>query len=377
MAKRSQPIEENEHVRANGVKRHRRSGAAARKVTISDIARQAGVSKTAVSFAFNMPGRLSAETTRHILDVARRLGYMPNPVARSLNTRRTNALGVIVPQEIPAVLSNPFFAELLSGIGEVCDAEGMSLLIVSPMRGSLVDATHAALVDGCIVTGLEADDKAVRALRLRRIPFVMLDADAPDDIASVQIDDRQGGYLAMRHVLELGHRHIAIASFPSCSSQVEDYVGTLRHRFAGYRSALEEVGLSLTSPGIHILECTCSVDGGKDAFRRLMQFDPRPSAVVALSDVIAFGVIEAAHSHGLRVPGDLSVVGFDDLETSHLLRPSLTTVRQPTRDKGRCAAEMFVSMLRSELSDPPSHVSLPVTLVVRESSAPWRPALRQ
>jgi len=173
----------------------------ARRVTISDIAKQAGVSKTAVSFAFNMPGRLSAETTRHILDVAYQLGYTPNPIARSLNTRRTNTLGVLVPQDIPTVLSNPFFAELLSGIGEVCSGEGMSVMIVPPMRGSLVDATYAALVDGCIVTGLQPDDMAVRALRLRQIPFVMVDVDAPIDIASVRIDDCVGAYLSIKHVL--------------------------------------------------------------------------------------------------------------------------------------------------------------------------------
>ncbi|MCS7057160.1 MAG: LacI family transcriptional regulator [Thermoflexales bacterium] len=361
-------VDSSDHV-DESVRHKRRRPIHGRKVTISDIAQHAGVSKTAVSFAFNKPGRLSAETVRHILEVARELGYTPNPVARSLNTRRTHALGVIVPQDIPNVLGNPFFAELLRGIGEVCKAEAMSLVIVPPMRGSLVEATYAALVDGCIVTGLNADDQVVQALRMRRIPFVMLDADAPDDVASVQIEDYRGAYLAMKHVLDLGHRNIAIVSFQSFTGRIEDYTGTLQHRFAGYRAALEEVGVSLRSPHIHVFECSCDITGGKRIFQLLMKLHPSPTAVVALSDVIAFGVIEAARDAGVRVPNELTVVGFDDIEASHLLRPALTTVRQPTCEKGRRAAELLIQMLRGEERATPHHIMLPVALIVRESSA--------
>ncbi|MDW8053048.1 MAG: LacI family DNA-binding transcriptional regulator [Anaerolineae bacterium] len=349
--------------------RRRRRPNNARRVTIADIARQAGVSKTAVSFAFNMPHRLSEETTRHILEVARQMGYTPNPIARSLNTRRTHAVGVIVPQDIPTVLSNPFFAELLCGVGEVCDAEGLSLVLIPPMRGSLVEATYAALVDGCIVTGLDVSDKAVRALRLRRIPFVMIDVDAPPDIAAVSVDDFGGAYAVMRHILEQGHRHIAIVAFPSSTGRIEEYTGILKHRFDGYQRALAEFGLQLPDATVHVLESACSVLGGQDAFRRLIQLQPQPTAVVALSDVLAFGVMDAALSAGLRIPEDLAVVGFDDVEISRLLRPSLTTVRQPIREKGRRAAELFVKMLYAEDEEAPvEHILLPVELVVRESS---------
>jgi alanine racemase len=314
-----------------------------------------------------MPGRLSAETTRHILEVARRLGYTPNPIARSLNTRRTNALGVIVPQDIPTVLSNPFFAELMSGIGEVCDAEGMSLMVVPPMRGSLVDATYAALVDGCIVTGLGPEDKAVRALRLRQIPFVMIDVDAPVGITSIRIDDCDGGYMSMKHVLDHGHRQIAIVSFESFTGKVEDYMGTLKHRFDGFRKALREHGLALNSPDIHVLECACNIEGGRDAFQRLMSYTPRPTAIVALSDIIAYGFIEAAHDASVHIPEDFSVVGFDDIGSSRLIQPPLTTVHQPIREKGKRAAEMFIGILRDRGPAEPEHVMLPVTLVERSS----------
>jgi DNA-binding LacI/PurR family transcriptional regulator len=240
-------------------------------------------------------------------------------------------------------------------------------MLVPPLRGSRVEATYAALVDGCIVTGLEADDKAVRALKLRQIPFVMVDVDAPASITSVSIDDCDGAYISLKHVLERGHRNIAIVSFESFTGRVEDYTGTLKHRFEGYRKALQEHGLSLHSHGIHVLECACSVAGGKEAMQRLMNYSQRPSVIIALSDVIAFGLIEAAREAGLRIPQDVSIVGFDDVEASRMVNPPLTTVRQPIREKGRRAAGLFVQMLRSDEPPAAQHIQLPVELIVRES----------
>jgi DNA-binding LacI/PurR family transcriptional regulator len=338
------------------------------RVTISDIARQAGVSKTAVSFAFNMPGRLSKETTEHILEVARQMGYTPNPIARSLNTRRTNAIGLIVPQDIPDVMQNPFFAELMRGVGEVCREAGLSLMLIPPMRGSLVDATYAALVDGCIVTGMDPDDPVVKALVQRRIPFVMIDTDAPESIASVNIDDADGARLALGHLLDRGHRSIALLSFESNSGSISEYRGTLRRRFDGFGQALVAHGLGLTSPGISVLETACSVDGGRLALDQLLLISPRPTAVVALSDAIAWGVMAAAAEHGLRVPEDLAVVGFDDLPASGLVHPPLTSVRQPAVAKGRRAAELFVELVRCDGNCQPKHEVLPVELIVRASS---------
>jgi DNA-binding LacI/PurR family transcriptional regulator len=339
---------------------------ALRRVTIKDIAHHAGVSKTAVSFAFNVPGRLSAVTTQHILSVAQELGYTPNPIARSLNTRRTNAIGIIVPQDIPDVLTNPFFPALMAGIGQVCKQTGMSLMVVPPMRGSVVDATYAALVDGCIVTGLAANDDAVGALKKRGVPFVMIDTDAPEDIAAVNIEDYEGARLGMKHLLDAGHRHIAIASFLSYTGKVEDYAGTLKHRFDGVRAALKTRKLSLYSEGIYTWECACSTAGGIEILANIMEQTPRPTAVLALADVIAYGVIEAAKVRGLRVPKDLAVVGFDDLEASSLIAPTLTTVRQPIVEKGRRAAEILMTMLQGNKRC--DHVVLPVELMVRESA---------
>ncbi|MBX7214127.1 MAG: LacI family transcriptional regulator [Thermoflexales bacterium] len=361
---------EGTDVKAPGVHNGRndqRAPSTGSRVTIKDIARRAGVSKTAVSFAFNVPGRLSARTTQRILDVARELGYMPNPIARSLNTRRTNALGLLVPQDISDLLANPFFTALLSGIGSVCKREGLSLMIVPPRRGSLVDATYAALVDGCIVTGLDADDDAVKALRQRNIPFVMMDTDAPDGVACVNIEDAAGARLAMRHLLELGHRAITVVAFESYFGVPEKYTGTLKHRFDGVRAALVEHGLSPRDPRITTFEAPCSAEGGAQALERVLALRPVPTAVLTLSDAIAHGMIEAAISRGLQVPRDLSVIGYDGVEVWGRTSPTLTTVRQPAREKGRLATDMLMTLLRGETLARP-RVSLPIELIVGQST---------
>jgi DNA-binding LacI/PurR family transcriptional regulator len=361
-------------LRKESPRRNRARGSG--RVTISDIAREAGVSKTAVSFAFNVPGRLSKETTEHILAVAKRIGYTPNPIARSLNTRRTNAIGLVVPQDIPEVMANPFYADLMRGIGEVCKSEGLSLMLVPPMRGSLVDATYAALVDGCIIAGLEADDPVVQALSQRRIPCVMVDAEGPRDVASVMIDDCRGARSALKHLLEQGHRDIVIASIGASEDdvvRVDALTGTMKRRFDGFALALAEAGLSLHAPEIRVLETDASVEGGRALISRLTEGDALPSAILCLSDAMAWGVIDACRARGISIPEQLAVVGFDDLPPSSLMHPALTTVRQPTIEKGRRAAELFVELVRCNGECEPQRITLPVELIIRDSS---RSALR-
>ena len=348
---------------------YRAASATTPRVTIKDIARQAGVSKTAVSFAFNLPKRLSAETTQRILEVARELGYTPTPIARSLNTRRTNALGLLVPQDISDTLANPFFASLMSGIGQVCKSEGLSLMMIPPRRGSLVDATYTALIDGCIATGVDADDDAVQVLRQRDIPFVMIDTDAPEGVPCVNIDDAEGARLAMSHLLELGHRDIAIVAFESFFGTPEKYTGTLKHRFDGIRAALGERGISLLQQRIYTTEVPCTAAGGAQALQRILRLERRPTAVFALGDAIAYGLIEAAFAHGLNVPGDLSVVGFDDIETHVRAEPGLTTVRQSAQAKGRAAAELLMAALRGEPVDN-TRITVPIEFIQRGTTAP-------
>lgn len=340
---------------------------AQRKVTISQIAKEAGVSKTAVSFAFNDPSQLSPATVNHIRAIAERLGYSPDPIARSMTTRRTNALGVLLPQDIATIMVNPFFPIFLRGVGAVCSATGMTLMLVPPLWGSMLKAIPHATVDGFIVVGLEIDRGEVQQLRRRHVPFVMVDGDAPHDIPSINVDDRQGARAAMLHVLSLGHRRIAMVCLESWHHRYEEFTGTLAARFAGYCDGLAMYGRSIDDPDIQIIAAPTTRAGGIEAFTRLWQAETPPTAIVAMSDITALGILEAAQAHGVRVPEELSIVGFDDLPEAERAMPPLTTVRQPIEEKGRLAAEMLVAALDDEDSEPVHHV-LPTELLVRGST---------
>ncbi|MBC8161679.1 MAG: LacI family DNA-binding transcriptional regulator [Roseiflexaceae bacterium] len=336
------------------------------KITINDIAKEAGVSKTAVSFAFNDPGQLATTTVEHIHAVAERLGYSPDPIARSMTTRRTNALGLLLPQDIASAMQNPFYAQLIRGIGHICNDAGKTLMIVPPLRGSRLKAIPHATVDGFIVVGLEVDRGEVVMLRRRSVPFVIVDSVAPDDVPSVNVDDRSGARAAMRHVLELGHRTIGVVCIESGKpGGRKEYTGTLGERLLGYCEALDEFAISPDDPRVCFVEAPSSWQGGREAFEALWGHEHRPTAVVAMSDILAIGVLETARDFGLTLPDELSLVGFDDLPDARLMRPALTTVRQPVEEKGRLAAELLVAAIDGDA--PVQHRVLPTELIVRGS----------
>jgi DNA-binding LacI/PurR family transcriptional regulator len=340
------------------------------KVTISQIAKEAGVSKTAVSFAFNDPSQLSSNTLRHIREIAEQLGYTPDPIARSMTTRRTNALGLLLPQDIATALANPFYAQFIRGIGTVCGRVGLTLMLVPPLWGSMLKAIPDATVDGFVVVGLEVDRGELQLMRRRDVPFVMVDSDAPADVPSVNVDDRSGARAVMSHVLNQGHRRIAMICIEAGkpASPIEEYTGTLAARLAGYREALEACGLALDAPDIQMIEAATSWEGGKAAFEQLWSAGRRPTAIVAMSDIMAIGVMDAAKERRLHLPRDLSVAGFDDLPDARHMRPGLTTVRQPVEEKGRLAADLLVAALAK--SCDVTHHLLPTELVIRQSVAP-------
>jgi alanine racemase len=336
------------------------------KITINDIAREAGVSKTAVSFAFNDPEQLAPATVRHIREIAERLGYTPDPIARSMTTKRTNALGLLLPQDIATAMSNPFFTQFIRGVGTVCGRDGKTLMLVPPLWGSMLKAIPHATVDGFMVVGLEVDRGEVQLLRRRHVPFVMVDSEAPTDVPSINVDDRSGARAVMAHVLARGHRHIAILGLESGKArQIGEYTGTLAARLAGYRDALAEYGIALDDPGIQIIQATSSWEGGYAAFEQIWSVACPPTAIVAMSDIMAIGAMDAAKAHMLHLPEQLSVVGFDDLSDAGRMRPALTTVRQPVEEKGRLAADVLLAAL----NDPSAlaHHLLPTELVVRQS----------
>jgi DNA-binding LacI/PurR family transcriptional regulator len=338
------------------------------KVTIKDIATRAGVSKTAVSFAFNRPDQLSEETLRNILTVAEELGYNPDPVASNLKTRQIGCIGLLLPQPLPLIARNPLMTRLIEGIGTVCHEEGLSLMLVPPLKGNMRRAIIRAAVDGFLTLGLETFRGAMKVLQERSVPFVMIDGDPEPGIPCVNIDDEAGGYMAMSYILGLGHGRIAILGIRSGQhGDYEHYAGTLRRRMMGYVRALDQAGLAIDNRRIRLIECECDIEGGYEALKTLWSSRWRPTAVITMADVLAFGVLKAAQENGIDVPGDLSVIGNDDVPESVLVYPPLTTIRQPVVDKGGMAARMLIENLGGQQPEMARHVVLPVEFVERAS----------
>lgn len=342
----------------------------ARKATMQEVADKAGVSKSAVSLAFNDSTKLSQGTLENILSAAQELGYYRDPAARMLRTRRTNSLGLLLPQQLDRVLANPYYSHFMQGIGAVCNREGYTLLLAPPLRGSMLKSIPYAAVDGFIVSGLENDRGEVNALRQRRIPFVLVDSETYDDVPSVEIDEADGMRQVVEHLLDLGHRRIGILALETeIPGGPANWRGPMLRRINGVAEALSTVGLSLEDDQVHVLEVPCTRDGGWHGFEQLFNLPEPPTAVVAFSDIIALGVIDAARKAGVSVPEQLSVTGFDDLAESSWGEPALTTVRQPIVSKGRLVAEFLMEEIASGHSTRPHQQRLHSTLLVRSSTA--------
>ncbi len=332
------------------------------RVTIADVASVAGVSKTAVSFAFNNPERLGQATLERVLGVAHDLGYTPHPAARALSMRRSGTIGVLIPQRLSTVFANPFLGELIQGLGELCEEHDLTLLLVPPLDGSLEGAIRRASVDGFISVGLSPDDRALDVLDRIGIPTVLIDSEGSADHPAVNVDDQGGAQAAARHLLDLGHARLAIIVLPPARAQVNS-TPTAARRLAGYQAAIGEAG----APSPHTVVAGISVAAGQRAFESFPTGKRRPTAVLAMSDMAAIGVMAAARAAGMAVPDDLSVVGFDDVPASAWTNPPLTTVRQPIVEKGRLAARLLIQRMKGKAVESPA--PLRTNLVIRNSTS--------
>ena len=341
---------------------------------IADVAKEAGVSKTAVSFAFNNPERLNPQTAARIRGVAELMGYRPHPVARMLTQKSTMTVGLLTPQVLSVVFANPFYAALCGGVAAITDQAGYGLLFVSPLHGSLVRALGRATVDGFVAVGLAEDHPEVEQIRRAGLPMVLVDGDAFPEHGSVESNDEVGARAAAKHLLGLGHRDFAIVGIePTNMPGLFEYSAAptetvTSRRLVGYRQGLELGGVKVGDE--RIVVGPASFDGGVAAFRRIWEDELRPTAVLAMSDVMAIGVIWAAREVGLKIPEDLSVVGFDDLDLAPHSNPPLTTVHQPIRAKGEEAAKLLLRMISSPDLERPEHKVLDTRLIIRGSTAP-------
>lgn len=333
------------------------------RVTITDVAHAAGVSTTSVSFAFNQPARLGQATLDRVLGVARDLGYAPLPAARALSLRRSGTVGVLIPQPLSTVFANPFLGELIQGFGERCEEEDLTLLLVPPVDGSLQRAIRGASVDGFISLGLSPDDRELELLDRLGIPAVHVDSEPAGRHPAVNVDDSGGAEAAARHLLGLGHERLAILVLPPPARSRSQHTRTAARRLAGYEKAIDRAG----ARHAHTAMAGISAAAGARAFESLPRGKDRPTAVLAMSDVAAIGVVGAARESGLRVPEDVSVVGFDDLPFAAWTDPPLTTVWQPIVEKGRLAATILIELMNGAAVTSPA--PLPTRLVVRASTS--------
>ncbi len=336
---------------------------------LADVAREAGVSKTAVSFAFNSPARLAPETAARIRDVAEQLGYTPHPVARMLTRGRTLTIGVLTPQALSVVFSNPFFGAFSEGVARAAEESGYGLQFISPLHGSLATAMGRAIVDGVVAIGLSDDHPEVEQIRRAGVPMVLVDSTALPEYGSVEIDDVGGARAAAQHLIGLGHRDVLVIGVePPAGSVAMDPDGVTSRRLRGYREAFAAIGAEI--PDERVIVGPASIDGGIAALNGAWEDGVRPTAVLVMSDAMAIGAMRALRDLRLTIPGDVSVVGFDDIDLAQHVDPPLTTVHQPIRRKGEEAVHLLLAVVQRRSQASPEHRRLETRLIVRGSTGP-------
>jgi LacI family transcriptional regulator len=345
--------------RAENLDEYRRS-----RVTIREIADLAGVSIATVSRVVNGRDDVAPETRELVTRVIQEHGYTTNRQARGLSAGRTGLVGLLVPLVYPV-----YFSAILSGAAEALYENDLRLLL-SPTQHehdrevSLLDRLVDGSADGALIVLPEESSEELERLLDQGYRFVVVDPRMPlaERIPCVSAAHASGADQAMRHLLALGHRRIAAVTGPRGWVATED-------RRRGYQAGLAAAGI-LADPTLET-ESTFEIAGGLDAAGRLLDLPEPPTAIFAFNDNIAIGTIEAARARGLRVPEDLSVVGFDDIEHATIVTPALTTVRQPLAEMGRMAVTLLVRLLERQRFET-LRVELATRLVVRQSTGPPR-----
>ena len=329
---------------------------AGRRVTIHDVAARAAVSQPTASLVLsNHPrARVAPATRQRVLDAAAELGYKPNVVARSLASRRSFALGVIVPD-----VRNPFVADVITGAERVAADAGYAVLLCDQSARSVrqhLDVLRARQIDGVLLDAVGASTLPDEALA--GVNVVLID-EPSERWPGIATDAVMAGRLAAEHLLELGHTEMA---FIGPASDVHAF----RMRERGFVVRLREAGISLRSAWLRRAPAT--VTGGREAMRLLLATGPRPTAVFCANDLMAIGALKQALTAGLSLPADLSVVGCDDIELARYVTPELTTISVPARELGARAARLLLQLIEQSTQRVSASRLLPVRLVTRGSS---------
>lgn len=338
-----------------------------KRVTLRDVAKQAGVSPTAVSFAYNAPHQLSPATRDRILATAVELGYQPHPIARTLATGRTNTVGFVMASSLNWLLHDPFFTIVLGEVGAACDDHNMHMLLVPAHSEKSTTNLDTIPVDGFVMVAIHRDHPMSLFAEKTNRPVVMLDGDERIQAAQFNVDDVNGAYTAAKHLLDLGHRCIAVATLGPRPNNAP--IPRMERRLNGYRQAVADAGLPPET--LQIVHTAGLLSAGPESLETILGLSPRPTGVLCINDVRALGILAAARSAGLSVPDDLAVVGFDDLPDAAIAYPPLTTVRQPVEERVRQAVDVLMRMVTTgdtDFIDSSSPQITPANLIVRSSA---------
>jgi len=339
-----------------------------KRITMQQVAKEAGVSRTTVSFVLNNTpnANISAATRARVWQAVADLNYARAFAAHSLATGRSQTVAFILRQEPDELLVNAFLGGLLSGVSQAINADNYRLLFEVVGRdtpaGAYTELVRTQRVDGLIVSGPVTSDTELRDLHRENVPIVINGKPDFEELYSIDVDNIAGAQTAVQHLIDLGHRRIAhITNGPL------NYTAS-RDRLEGYRRALQSAGLVCDNQCVQV-NPTFTDQGGYQAMQALLALPDRPTAVFAASDIVALGAIRAIQEAGLHIPADISVVGFDDIPLARYLTPGLTTIHIPVMQLGVHAGEMVMQLIHGE-RPATRRVLLDTHLVIRHSTAP-------
>lgn len=329
-------------------------------IKIRDVAAAVGVSSATVSRVLNGRDYVAADVRERVLAAVAELGYRPNATARSLRTRVTQVIGVMVSD-----ITNPFFTAVVRGVEDTAQQAGYSVVLANTdedpaKEASYFDVAVAEQLAGVILAPTSSRATNIDALAAQGIPVVTLDRRLRSKtVDSVTVDNHRAALEATAHLLDQGCRRIGIIAGPAQTT-------TGARRLAGYRAALRAAGIAVDAR--HIVRADFRIDGGYHAAKKLLALTPPIDGLFVSNNLMTIGALQALAEAGRRMPDDIATVGFDEANWSTALWPPLTVVAQPTHDIGRHAAELLISRIRGE-TQPPRHVVLPANLLVRASSS--------
>ena len=330
-------------------------------VTIKDIAKELGISASTVSRALSDSPLVNAKTKRVVLQTAERMGYQRNELARALVKGSSGAVGLLVPD-----ITNPFFSDVARGVGGIADRIGAGVILCNTdgridRELNYIRLMRRKRVDGLLLCSTTVDAPYLNELERAHIPFILVSRlSGKGDVPYVITDDRAGAQLAVEHLIDLGHRRIGFIGGP-------ENVQASRDRMDAYLDTVESHHLEIDSAWRSYAGFTQAA--GREAAQRMLTLPQRPSAIFAANDVTALGVLEVAEGLGMRVPEDLSLVGYDDISYASLPRIQLTTIAQPAVEMGQIAATWLFEALRDSDVQRLQRTLAP-RLIVRSTTAP-------